>query len=84
MNETNENRDFDNLLEHIKRTRGFDFTGYKRASLLRRVSKRVQEVGIRTFSKYQDYLEAQLSQGAATLDYLRPPRPGTGSAHLPH
>ena len=30
---------FDVLLEHLKRTRGFDFTGYKRASLERRIAQ---------------------------------------------
>ena len=29
------------VLDHVKRTRGFDFTGYKRASLERRVQKRM-------------------------------------------
>ena len=29
------------LLEYLKRARGFDFTGYKRASLARRIDKRM-------------------------------------------
>ena len=47
----------DALLEFVKRTRGFDFTGYKRASLMRRVHKRMHEIDIEAFSDYQDYLE---------------------------
>lgn len=48
---------FEQLLEHIRDSRGFDFTGYKRASLMRRVHKRMHEVDIEAFSDYQDYLE---------------------------
>jgi two-component system, chemotaxis family, CheB/CheR fusion protein len=45
------------LLDYLKTHRGFDFTGYKRASLLRRIDKRLQAVGVETFSNYTDYLE---------------------------
>jgi two-component system CheB/CheR fusion protein len=48
---------FEDLLEFLKLNRGFDFTGYKRSSLERRISKRMQEVGIDGFADYQDYLE---------------------------
>ena len=34
--------DFERLLEYLKRSRGFDFTGYKRASLVRRFGKRME------------------------------------------
>jgi two-component system, chemotaxis family, CheB/CheR fusion protein len=45
------------LLEHVRDTRRFDFTGYKRTTLERRVRKRMDEVECSTFSSYQDYLE---------------------------
>jgi two-component system, chemotaxis family, CheB/CheR fusion protein len=45
------------LLDYLKRTRGFDFTGYKRASLERRITKRMEEVGIDSHPAYVDYLE---------------------------
>lgn len=48
---------FETLLEYVKRSRGFDFTGYKRSSLMRRVNKRMQTVGIEGYSNYLDYLE---------------------------
>jgi two-component system, chemotaxis family, CheB/CheR fusion protein len=48
---------FEELLEFLKLNRGFDFTGYKRSSLERRIFKRMQEVGIDGFADYQDYLE---------------------------
>src|SRR3954462_8327152 len=45
------------LLEYLKQTRGFDFTGYKRNSLERRIQKRMEEVGIDNYADYQDRLE---------------------------
>jgi two-component system, chemotaxis family, CheB/CheR fusion protein len=47
----------DVLLDYIKRTRGFDFAGYKRASLERRITKRMQEVSVESHTAYLDYLE---------------------------
>jgi len=48
---------FDVLLDYLKRTRGFDFGAYKRHSLIRRMQKRLQMVGIESFHAYADYLE---------------------------
>jgi two-component system CheB/CheR fusion protein len=48
---------FDALLEFLKRTRGVDFTGYKRASLERRFRRRMSAVGCESFGDYLDYLE---------------------------
>jgi two-component system, chemotaxis family, CheB/CheR fusion protein len=45
------------LLEYLKRNRGFDFTGYKRSSLQRRIRKRMEMVGVGGYEEYQDYLE---------------------------
>jgi two-component system, chemotaxis family, CheB/CheR fusion protein len=45
------------LLDFIKESRGFDFTGYKRSSLQRRVERRMQEVGVATFGEYLDRLQ---------------------------
>jgi two-component system CheB/CheR fusion protein len=56
--------EFESLLEYLKRCRGFDFTGYKRPSLTRRVGKRMQEVGAQTFDDYRDYLEVHSEEFA--------------------
>src|SRR5436853_2217210 len=48
---------FESLLEFLKRTRGFDFTGYKRSSLQRRVSKRLADLGLGNYTEYLDFLE---------------------------
>ncbi|EDX76143.1 CheR methyltransferase, SAM binding domain protein [Coleofasciculus chthonoplastes PCC 7420] len=52
-----ENRIFESLLEYLKETRGFDFTGYKRSTLKRRVTRRMQSHNIDNFGDYLDYLE---------------------------
>lgn len=57
MTASNEDRQFDGLLDYLKRNRGFDFGAYKRGSLMRRMAKRLQAVGAETFSDYTDYLE---------------------------
>ena len=57
MTTTELNPDLENLLEYIKRNRGFDFSGYKRASLTRRIRKRMQSIGVESYSDYLDYLE---------------------------
>jgi two-component system, chemotaxis family, CheB/CheR fusion protein len=56
MSDTEE-KQAESLLFYLQHNRGFDFTGYKRASLLRRVSKRMQMVNIESFADYVDYLE---------------------------
>src|SRR3712207_2292381 len=48
---------FEALLVFLRERRGFDFTGYKRPSLMRRVRRRMSEVGIESTADYQDFLE---------------------------
>jgi two-component system, chemotaxis family, CheB/CheR fusion protein len=48
---------FENLLEFLKESRGFDFTGYKRSSIWRRVTRRMQQVGTTSFGDYLDVLQ---------------------------
>ncbi|MBV8559633.1 MAG: PAS domain-containing protein [Acidimicrobiia bacterium] len=47
------------LLKYLRDSRGFDFSGYKRASVGRRIAKRMQAVGADTYADYQEFLEAQ-------------------------
>jgi two-component system CheB/CheR fusion protein len=47
----------DALLEFVKETRGFDFTGYKRSTLERRVAKRMAAVGTERYDDYVDFIE---------------------------
>ncbi len=48
---------FERLLNFLKENRGFDFTGYKRTSLIRRVDRQMQAAGVTTYDDYQDFLE---------------------------
>src|ERR1051326_7965316 len=48
---------FEALLDYLKRTRGFDFTAYKRPTLYRRIAKRVEELKLKSFTDYLDFLE---------------------------
>ena len=66
----NQERDFEALLEYLKRSRGFDFTGYKRPSLMRRVSKRMEAVAVDSFADYQDYLQVHPEELAFLFDTL--------------
>jgi two-component system CheB/CheR fusion protein len=45
---------FDALLDYLKRSRGFDFTAYKRAGLERHVQRRLQALRIANYSDYTD------------------------------
>jgi hypothetical protein len=49
---------FEGLLEYLHRSRGFDFTAYKRSSLERLVQKRIRAANLDGYSAYGDYLEA--------------------------
>src|SRR5437660_9814132 len=57
IDETIREQDLEDLLEFLRSSRGFDFTGYKRASLGRRINMRMAAAGTSTYAEYQDYLE---------------------------
>jgi len=50
------------LLVFIRDARGFDFTGYKRSSLARRIQKRMHEVGASDYLDYRDRLESSAEE----------------------
>jgi len=54
---TDGSRDLETLLDYLKRSRGFDFTGYKQPSLTRRIHKRMQAIGVRTYNEFIEVLE---------------------------
>lgn len=70
MTETENNTQFDALLAYLKRSRGFDFSGYKRPSLMRRVSKRVEAVGVESYADYLDYLQVRPEEFAHLFDTI--------------
>ena len=62
--------DFEALLDHLRVHRATDFTGYKRASLMRLVDRRLASVGVQTYRDYQDLLEADPGEFARLFDGL--------------
>ena len=62
--------DFEALLDHLRTHRAADFTGYKRASLMRLVDRRLAATGATTYRDYQDLLEADPGEFARLFDGL--------------
>ena len=50
---------FEALLDYLNRSRGFDFGSYKRATLSRRIHRRMQTVGVTDYAEYIDALEVR-------------------------
>ncbi|MBO0747845.1 MAG: PAS domain-containing protein, partial [Acidimicrobiaceae bacterium] len=62
--------DLDALLAYIHERRNFDFRGYKRASLSRRIFKRMQAVGADDYQAYLDTLEANPGEFAELFNTI--------------
>lgn len=56
------------IIAHVKRTRGFDLAGYKRSTVRRRIAKRVAEPGMSTHSDYLDHLQVHPDELAELFD----------------
>jgi two-component system, chemotaxis family, CheB/CheR fusion protein len=70
MTPTEQNHDFEALLVYLQQARGFDFTGYKRTTLMRRVQKRMGEVGIHDFAEYLDHLQVHPDEFALLFNTI--------------
>jgi two-component system CheB/CheR fusion protein len=66
----NSGQDFEDLLLMLRDTRGFDFTGYKRSTLQRRVQRRMMLLSLQTFSEYRDLLELQPEEFSLLFDSM--------------
>jgi two-component system, chemotaxis family, CheB/CheR fusion protein len=67
---TEPDQNFEALLRYLKETRGFDFTGYKRTSLMRRVQRRMHVVDIDSYEAYQDFLEVHPEEFTALFNTI--------------
>ncbi|MEV0379261.1 CheR family methyltransferase [Nonomuraea sp. NPDC050643] len=67
---TEEEREFDDLLLLLKETRGFDFTGYKRNTLIRRIVRRLEALKLRDYGEYRDLLELEPEEFTRLFDSL--------------
>jgi two-component system, chemotaxis family, CheB/CheR fusion protein len=63
-----DDEELEELLRFIRDERGFDFTGYKRASVGRRVRRRARELGFDSLTGYRDVLEADLDEFTALFN----------------
>ncbi|GAA0207423.1 PAS domain S-box protein [Saccharothrix mutabilis subsp. mutabilis] len=63
-------RGFEDVLRYLKESRGFDFTGYKRTSLMRRVRHRMNEVGIDNHVDYIDHLQVNADEFSALFNTI--------------
>jgi two-component system CheB/CheR fusion protein len=58
------------LLQYLKAHRGFDFNGYKRSSLERRLRKRMEAVRVSGYGEYEDYLQVHPDEFTALFDTI--------------
>jgi two-component system CheB/CheR fusion protein len=61
---------FERLLAYLKESRSFDFTGYKRASLMRRVRHQMHQVNVDSFDEYHDYLQVHPDEFTALFNTI--------------
>lgn len=62
--------EFESLLRYLRDSRGFDFTGYKRTSLIRRVRHRMDQAGYESYEEYLDVLQASSDEFAALFNTI--------------
>jgi len=65
-----DNGPFGELLEYLKHSRGFDFTGYKRSTLVRRVRSRMAAVKVDSFADYLDFLQVDPDEFTQLFDAI--------------
>jgi two-component system, chemotaxis family, CheB/CheR fusion protein len=65
-----EDASFERMLNFLRDSRSFDFTGYKRPSLMRRVRHRMREIGIESFDDYQDVLQLEPREFTALFNTI--------------
>jgi len=61
---------YDALIEFLRRSRGFDFSGYKRPTLERRFRRRMNVLGCKDYGDYLDYLEVHPDEYPQLFDTL--------------
>ena len=65
-----EDGELEALLDHVRERRNFDFRGYKRASLTRRIFKRMQVIGADDYQRYTEILEANPGEFAELFNTI--------------
>jgi two-component system CheB/CheR fusion protein len=62
--------EFEDLLEYLRHSRGFDLSGYKRSTLVRRVTSRMNMLGLEAFDQYLDFLQVDPDEFTQLFDTL--------------
>ncbi|SFW86988.1 CheR family methyltransferase [Amycolatopsis australiensis] len=62
--------EFESVLAYLKESRGFDFTGYKRSSLRRRVQRRMAQAGAENYGDYIDQLQVNADEFVALFNTI--------------
>ncbi len=62
--------EFEDLLVFLRDARGFDFTGYKRSTLGRRVKRRMADAKVTTYADYRDLLETNTEEFSALFNTI--------------
>ncbi|MBY8345535.1 PAS domain-containing protein [Streptomyces spinosirectus] len=62
--------ELEELLRFLRDARGFDFTGYKRSSLGRRIRKRMSDAQVSSYTDYRDRLEANADEFDALFNSI--------------
>ena len=70
MSDQTQKPDLERLLEYLRESRGFDFSGYKRTTLLRRVQKRMGQVGAKDYAAYLDHLQLHPEEFVALFNTI--------------
>jgi two-component system, chemotaxis family, CheB/CheR fusion protein len=68
--DTKTDESFEALLRYMRDSRGFDFTGYKRTTLMRRVRHRMAQAGYETYEEYLDVLQASSDEFTALFNTI--------------
>ncbi len=70
---------FEDLLTVLFRTHHLDLSGYRRSTLVRRVRRRMDLLGIGAFVDYADYLEVHPEEFEPLFDAIRSSAPASPS-----
>jgi two-component system CheB/CheR fusion protein len=68
--DTEAHGNLDALLQKVFEERGYDFRDYKKASIARRISKRLYENHLKTYEEYMDFLDKHPEEYARLFDTL--------------
>jgi two-component system CheB/CheR fusion protein len=70
MTTPREREHLEQVLQYVLQTHGFDFTAYKRPSLVRRILKRMQVLGLDTYEEYFDHLQLHQDEFAQLFNTI--------------